>query len=151
MNEIKIIDEAGNEISNPDLSKGYLVSTTIVKKDAVPIDNVTKFAWDDSDYEEVYRYISWSDEEIKQNKIDELQKTLLDTDYIPNKIIEELIEDLASATALNFVNVFIDFIIKVRGEYKEVLASRKKAREEINRLEAEQATTNDTTNATENN
>lgn len=151
MNEIKIIDEAGNEISNPDLSKGYLVSTTTVKKDAVPIDNVTKFAWDDSDYEEVYRYISWSDEEIKQNKIDELQKTLLDTDYIPNKIIEELIEDLASATALNFVNVFIDFIIKVRGEYKEVLASRKKAREEINRLEAEQATTNDTTNATENN
>lgn len=145
MNEIKIIDEAGNEISNPDLSKGYLVSTTIVKKDAVPIDNVTKFAWDDSDYEEVYRYISWSDEEIKQNKIDELQKTLLDTDYIPNKIVEELIENLASATALNFINIFIDFIVKVRVEYKDVLASRKKAREEINKLE------NDTTNATESN
>ena len=60
---------------------------------------------------------------------------LIQTDHIPNKIIEALIEDLASATITNFVKVFIDFIKAVRIEYKDVLECRKFAREEINRLE----------------
>ena len=60
---------------------------------------------------------------------------LIQTDYIPNKIIEALIEDLASATITNFVKGFIDFIKAVRIEYKEVLECRKFARDEINRLE----------------
>ena len=60
---------------------------------------------------------------------------LIQTDHIPNKIIEALIEDLASATITNFVKVFIDFIKAVRIEYKEVLECRKFARDEINRLE----------------
>lgn len=58
------------------------------------------------------------------------------TDHIPNKIIEKLIEDLASATALNFITVFIDFIKTVKVDYQEILSYRKLAREEINRLEA---------------
>ena len=61
---------------------------------------------------------------------------LIQTDHIPNKIIETLIEDLASATITNFVKVFIDFIKAVRIEYKDVLECRKFAREQINRLEA---------------
>ena len=61
---------------------------------------------------------------------------LRQTDHIPNKIIEALIEDLAAATITNFVKVFIDFIVSVRLEYKDVLECRKFARDEINRLEA---------------
>ena len=61
---------------------------------------------------------------------------LIQTDHIPNKIIETLIEDLASATITNFVKVFIDFIKAVRIEYKDVLECRKFAREQINRVEA---------------
>ena len=61
---------------------------------------------------------------------------LIQTDHIPNKIIETLIEDLATATLIDFVSVFIKFIASVRVEYKEVLECRKIAREEINRLEA---------------
>ena len=59
------------------------------------------------------------------------------TDHIPNKIIESLIENLADATALNFITVFIKFIADVRVHYSEVLKLRKQAREEINRLEGE--------------
>lgn len=61
---------------------------------------------------------------------------LIQTDHIPNKIIEALIEDLTSATITNFVKVFIDFIVAVRLEYKDILEYRKFAREQINRLEA---------------
>lgn len=70
---------------------------------------------------------------------EELYRTfLIATDHIPNKIIEKLIEDLASATVLNFITVFIDFVKSVRVDYREILRYRKLAREEINKLEAEQ-------------
>ena len=59
------------------------------------------------------------------------------TDHIPNKIIESLIENLADATALNFITVFIKFIADVRIHYNDVLKLRKQARAEINRLEGE--------------
>ena len=57
------------------------------------------------------------------------------TDHIPNKIIESLVENLADATALNFITVFIQFIVDVRVHYSDVLKLRKQARKEINRLE----------------
>ena len=63
------------------------------------------------------------------------QTFLIQTDHIPNKIIEILIEDLADASLVNFLEVFFNFISSVRGEYKELLQCRKFAREEINRLE----------------
>ena len=58
------------------------------------------------------------------------------TDHIPNKIIESLIENLADATALNFITVFIQFLADVRIRYSDVLKLRKQARAEINRLES---------------
>ena len=65
------------------------------------------------------------------------QTFLIQTDHIPNKIVESLIENLADATALNFITVFIQFIVDVRVHYSDVLKLRKQAREEINRLEGE--------------
>ena len=62
---------------------------------------------------------------------------LSNTDYISNKIVDELIDDLASATVLQFVTVFIDFIKKIKVEYNEELRYRKIAREEINKLQNE--------------
>ena len=62
---------------------------------------------------------------------------LIQTDHIPNKIIESLIENLADATALNFIAVFIKFLADVRIHYSDVLKLRKQARKEINRLEGE--------------
>ena len=62
---------------------------------------------------------------------------LIQTDFIPNKIVESLIENLADATALNFITVFIKFLADVRIHYNDVLKLRKQARTEINRLEGE--------------
>lgn len=65
------------------------------------------------------------------------QQFLNVTDYISNKIVDELIDDLASATALQFITVFIDFIKKIKNDYNEELRCRKIAREEINKLQGE--------------
>ena len=65
------------------------------------------------------------------------QQFLNVTDYISNKIVDELIDDLASATALQFITVFIDFIKKIKNDYNDELRCRKLAREEINKLQGE--------------
>ena len=70
------------------------------------------------------------------SELDYYYSFLAKTDHIPNKIIESLIEDLADATALNFITVFIQFIADVRIHYNNVLKARKQARAEINRLES---------------
>ena len=42
--------------SDIDLSKGFLSPAKVIREDANPIDNITKFAWDDTDYEDVQVY-----------------------------------------------------------------------------------------------
>ncbi len=71
------------------------------------------------------------------SELDMYYHYLESTDHISNKIIESLIENLADATALNFITVFIKSLADVRIRYGDVLKLRKQAREEINRLEGE--------------
>ena len=40
-----------------DLEKGFLVPFKAIKEDATPIDNETKYAWDEDDYEEAQMYV----------------------------------------------------------------------------------------------
>ena len=76
---------------------------------------------------------------VYDNFLELYQMFLMKTDHIPNKIVESLIENLASATLTTFIGVFLDFTKQVRVDYKDVLQCRKTAREEINRIEAELA------------
>ena len=78
-----------------------------------------------------------ADIEYYDSDIDFYCAFLSATDHIPNKIVESLVENLADATALNFITVFIQFLADVRIHYSDVLKLRKQARKEINRLEGE--------------
>ena len=69
-----VIDENGECVENPDLELGYLATDTIIKPDAEPIDNVTKFAWDSDDYETVTRYIRYTEEELEGQRREEFEK-----------------------------------------------------------------------------
>lgn len=61
---MRYFDDFGNELKENeiDLSVGYLTTGTVVKVDAEPIDNITKFAWADDDYEEAYFYHLFAEE-----------------------------------------------------------------------------------------
>jgi hypothetical protein len=63
---MRIFDKDGNELqeSELDLSLGYLTKGTVIKEGAAPIDDVTKFAWDDDDYEEVQYYHLFSEDPL---------------------------------------------------------------------------------------
>lgn len=48
------------------MTNGYYTSEVRIKKDAIPIDNVTKFAWDDDDYETVEVFVEYTEEEMAE-------------------------------------------------------------------------------------
>lgn len=78
---MRIVDENMNELVNPDLTIGWLDPAVIVKPDAEPIDNITKHAWSDDDYEFVKIYRKYTQEELKaieaeKNKKDNAERII---------------------------------------------------------------------------
>lgn len=68
------------------------------------------------------------------------RQILQTTDYIPLKIFESFIEDMATSSLAETFIVVLRFFRDVKVTYADELEARKTAREEINRLEAEAAT-----------
>lgn len=66
---MRILNKKGIELieNEIDLSAGYLTTGFAIKVDAVPIDNITKFAWDNEDYEEVQYYCEYSEIDRQSN------------------------------------------------------------------------------------
>ncbi len=70
-----------------------------------------------------------------ENKEEAIYREFLEkTDYIPLKIFESFIEDMAEASILGTIGVIVDFFKDIKVTYNNALAYRKLAREEINKL-----------------
>lgn len=84
---MRVIDQKFNTITEYDLTKGQLVTAKAIREDAEPIDDKTKFAWTEEDWEEVQMYIP---NHIKTNAelVAELKARLSATDYKIIKCIE---------------------------------------------------------------
>lgn len=56
---MRYVDKDYNTIPEAavDLTAGHLEKATLIREDATPIDNITKWAWADDDYEEVQVYV----------------------------------------------------------------------------------------------
>ena len=101
------------------MSQGYLNVVVRAKEGAYDtIDNITKFALSEDDYEIIKEWIEPPISSILNNQITTLKKQLTDTDYVVIKIAEG---------------------VAVKEDYAEVLVQRQQWRAEINRLEAELA------------
>ena len=59
-----IYDENGDVVENPDLSLGCVTEQVVIRADATPIDDVTKFAWADDDYETRHVYVPYTEDEL---------------------------------------------------------------------------------------
>lgn len=85
---MRIIDTEGNPLQSPDLEKGYLVTRQEIRADAAPIDNVTKFAWEDGDYEEVQVYIPYGEPENTPSQLDRIEAQLVYTAMMTGTLTE---------------------------------------------------------------
>ena len=101
---MRILNEHDEELqrSDCDLAIGELRSEVIIKPDAEPIDNVTKHAWADDDYEKILRYVVIPTAARLEQRISALKSQLSATDYAVIKIAE------GAATAEEYVGIIAD-------------------------------------------
>lgn len=85
---MRIIDTEGNPIQSPDSEKGYLATRQEIREDAVPIDNLTKFAWEDSDFEEVKVYIPYGEPDTAPSQLDRIEAQLVYTAMMTETLTE---------------------------------------------------------------
>lgn len=113
---MKIFDQNDKEIQleDCDLTIGYITNEIRIKNDATPIDNKTKFAWYEEDYENIKRYIVIPEDIRNENRLNELKNKLSNSDYAIIKIME------GTATT---------------EEYSQLIADRKAWRAEVNKLQ----------------
>lgn len=83
-----VINENYETITEYDLSAGYLYTTTVIKEDASPIDNVTKFAWADDDYEEVQMYVLNREEIQAPTQLDRIEAQITYTAMMTDTLLE---------------------------------------------------------------
>lgn len=88
---------------------------------------VKHYKSDGSIVEEEQPDIVLSQEELNQNKILELKQKLYNTDYVANKLSEEI--------ATSFITGDNSSVIALRNKYFSILSDRDEWRTEINRLE----------------
>jgi hypothetical protein len=78
-------------IESVDLEKGVLVPFKTIKEDATPIDNVTKFAWADDDYEDAQMYVMYvlNQETIKApTQLDRIEAQVAYTAMMTDTLLE---------------------------------------------------------------
>ena len=83
-----VYDLDGNVLENYDLTKGYLQPKTVIKPDAIPPDDVTKFAWDDGDYEEIQMYIPYEPGNTEPTQLDRIEAQVAYTAMMTGTLME---------------------------------------------------------------
>lgn len=71
---------------------GYYETVTRIKPDAKPIDNKTKFAWDDDDYEEVEEWHEYTEEELEMLNTPGLEDIIAEQDDAICSLYEESLQ-----------------------------------------------------------
>ncbi len=66
------------------MDKGYYEKQIHIKDSAIPIDDVTKFAWEDDDYEEVEVFVPYTEEQLVMQ---EQEAERLATQEVLNKLV----------------------------------------------------------------
>lgn len=82
-----VYDLNGNVLESYDLSKGSLSTRTVIRTDAAPVDNVTKFAWADEDYEEIQVYIPYEATD-EPSQLDRIEAQVTYTAMMTGTLIE---------------------------------------------------------------
>lgn len=85
-----VYDLNGNVLESYDLTKGSLSVRTVIRPEAAPIDNVTKFAWADEDYEEIQVYIPYEALADEPSQLDRIEAQVAYTAMMTGTLIEEV-------------------------------------------------------------
>ena len=83
-----VYDLNGNVLESYDLTKGSLSVRTVIRPEAAPVDNVTKFAWADEDYEEIQVYIPHEEQTTEPTQLDRIEAQVAYTAMMTGTLME---------------------------------------------------------------
>ena len=83
-----VYDLNGNVLESYDLTKGSLSVRTVIRPEAAPVDNVTKFAWEDGDYRQIQVYIPYEPPESEPSQLDRIEAQVAYTAMMTGTLIE---------------------------------------------------------------
>ena len=75
-------------LESVDLENGFLIPFMAVKENAAPIDNVTKFAWADDDYEECQMYVLHQEANEAPSQLDRIEAQVAYTAIMTDTLLE---------------------------------------------------------------
>lgn len=85
---MRFVNQNLETITDFDLKKGFLIPAKAIKEDATPIDNVTKFAWDDADYEDVQMYMPNQETTEAPTQLDRIEAQVAYTAMMTDTLLE---------------------------------------------------------------
>lgn len=87
---MKVINQDFQVITEYDLTQGQLVPVKLIREDATPIDNKTKWAWADEDYEDAQMYIpnNPTEESPEPTQLDRIEAQVTYTAMMTDTLLE---------------------------------------------------------------
>lgn len=132
---MRIVDEHGREIHDPDLNNGHLVEYQLLRDGIEPVDDEKKFAYAEDDWENVLLYIETPESTRIDREIAALQHKLLETDYISSKLGDAISCCSSTVDILGELESF-------RDTYSGTIKKRQEWRDKINELQAKSEASN---------
>ena len=78
---MRIVNEKFDTITDYDPEKGRLLPAVAIREDAQPIDNVSKWAWSEKDYEPVMMYVQEPESEHVPSAQEDTDAMMVDHEY----------------------------------------------------------------------
>lgn len=85
---MRVVNERFETITEYDLSKGELLEVTTLREDMIPVDNVTKFAPADDDWEQAMMYVPYSEANAEPTQLDRIEAQVAYTAMMTDTLLE---------------------------------------------------------------
>lgn len=85
---MRVVNQSFETITEYDLSKGELLEVTTLREDMIPVDNVTKFAPDDEDWEQALMYVPYPEHDAEPTPLDRIEAQVAYTAMMTDTLLE---------------------------------------------------------------
>lgn len=85
---MRVVNERFETITEYDLSKGELLEVTTLREDMIPVDNVTKFAPADEDWEQAMMYVPHPESDVEPTQLDRIEAQVAYTAMMTDTLLE---------------------------------------------------------------
>ena len=85
---MRVVNTKFETITEYDLSKGELLEVTTLRENMVPVDNITKYAPADEDWEQALMYVPYPEHDEEPTQLDRIEAQVAYTAMMTHTLLE---------------------------------------------------------------